>query len=101
MMKKIMIAMLCIIAIIMGGTGCMLNYLFNQSKTRNANELALSYMEKKYGEPFVCAAPYGNSLSGTKEILVTCDSLADQKVLVQVENYKSNERVLLLLCCNK
>lgn len=92
-MKKIVIAVLLIAAILIGGTGCMLNKLFNQSKTRNANELALSYMEKKYGEPFAYAAPYGNSLSGIKEILVTCDSLPEQKVLVQVENFESNERV--------
>jgi hypothetical protein len=59
------------------------------------NEAALEYMENKYGEKFEYSAPWGNSMSGTHEFLVTCKSLPDQKILVAVENHTRNDKVFL------
>lgn len=64
----------------------------NEPKS-NANELALAYMEEKYGESFTFLAPWGNSMSGNREILVTCESLPEEQILVQVENYKTDEAI--------
>lgn len=94
MFKKIFLAVIVLAAVIIGGTGCMRT---NQTTTNepkpNANELALAYMEEKYGEPFTYLAPWGNSMSGNREILVTCASLPEQQILVQVENFKSDEAI--------
>lgn len=59
----------------------------------NINELALAYMENKYGESFTYLAPWGNSMSGNREILVTCESFPNEPILVQVENFKSANKV--------
>ena len=94
MIKKIFIAIFLLIAITVGGTGCMrTNQLTLHDSKPNANELALAYMEEKYGETFTYLAPWGNSMSGTREILVTCDSLPGQQILVQVENFKTEQKI--------
>lgn len=58
------------------------------------NEIALAYMEEKYGEVFTYAGPTGDSLSGTHALLVRCDSLPEA-VIVQVENYRQEDKVFL------
>lgn len=58
-----------------------------------AIERGLKYMQEKYGEEFTHVAPYGDSMSGTKEFLVTCASLPGEEILVQIENYRTDDPV--------
>ena len=90
MVKRISFLAILIAALLLGGCGRMEN---TESKKQNINDLALAYMEQKYGEPFEYAAPYGDSMSGTHEILASCASLPSQKILVQVENYKRDDKI--------
>lgn len=83
--KRILITALVMI-LAGGASGCM------GERKQNSNEAALAYMEQKYGEPFEYAGSWGNSLSGTHELLVRCDSLQDA-VLVEIENYRSDDPV--------
>jgi hypothetical protein len=62
---------------------------------QNVNDTALAYMERKYGEKFEYVAPYGDSMTGTHQLLVQCASFPDQPILVRVENYKKSNRVFL------
>ena len=64
-----------------------------KSPTQNINDVALAYMEQKYGERFEYVAPWGNSMSGTREFLAKCDSLPRQEVLVQIENYRNEDKI--------
>ncbi len=65
-----------------------------QSKpAQSVSELALAYMEQKYGEKFEYTAPWGNSLDGTRELLVSCKSLPGQDIIVQVENFKKENKI--------
>jgi len=66
-----------------------------ENKRQNINDAALEYMEEKYGEKFEYSAPYGNSMTGTHQLLVKCASFPDQKILVRIENYKSEDKVFL------
>lgn len=91
-MKRMLIAAVLITAIMLGGTGCMMNPMF-KSKGADARDLALAHMEDKYGEKFTYASGYGNSMSGTYQFFATCDSLPGQEVLVEVENYGSKDRI--------
>ena len=90
MAKKIILAVI-VAAMILGGTGCMFKNL--EANTPSVNQLALGYLEEKYGEPFTYTAPWGSSYSGTRAFLVTCESLPGMSVLVQVENFKSENPV--------
>ena len=90
MAKKIILAVI-VAAMILGGTGCM--FKTHKENTPSVNQLALGYLEEKYGEPFTYAAPWGSSYSGTRAFLVTCESLPGLSVLVQVENYNSENPV--------
>ena len=60
------------------------------SKRQDINDVALTYMEQKYGEKFEYAAPQSDVLAGTHEFWATCDSLPGRKVIVQIENYRSD-----------
>ena len=64
-----------------------------KADTKDVRTMGLEYMEQKYGEKFQYHSAYGDSISGTHEFLVTCESLPDQKVLVQIEKYKSEDRI--------
>lgn len=59
---------------------------------KTINELALEYMEKKYGEPFEYAGPYGDSTSGTHKLFATCGSLPEQ-VFIEIENYRKENKI--------
>ena len=94
MKKKVFSMILLAISIatlLFGGYGCMKSYL--QDKKKSVNDVALEYMEQKYGEKFEYVSPWGYRLSKTHELLVRCDSLPEQDILVQVENYKTVDRV--------
>ena len=93
-MKKIMIAALLIVAILVGGTGCMLKKVMDAGDTKWINQQAIDLLEAKYGEVFTYAAPCGDSTTGTREFYVTCNSLPDQRILVQIENFRENDRVV-------
>jgi hypothetical protein len=79
-----------VVVLLLGGVGCM-----RKNPTQNINAVALAYMEQRYGEKFEYVAPWGNSMSGTHELLVECVSLPGQKILVQVENYKKADKLFL------
>lgn len=65
----------------------------NKDNKLNANELALAYLEEKYGETFYFSAPYGDSMTGTRSLLATCNSFPDQHIVVQIENFKGDDKV--------
>ena len=85
-------ALVLIATITMGVNGCMRN-ITGQKKRQNINDAALEYMEQKYGEKFEYVAPWGDSMSGTHELLVKCDSFPEQNILVEIENYRSDDKV--------
>lgn len=62
---------------------------------QNINDSAIAYMENKYGEKFEYAGAWGNSMSTTHELLVTCGSFPGQQILVQIENYRDDNKVFL------
>lgn len=88
-MKHILLSAILIAAIMIEGTSC--DIFYNEPK-QNVNELALEYMEQKYGEKFEYKAPAGSSYTGNRTFLATCESFGDQTVVVQVVNYKTEER---------
>lgn len=88
MTKKMIIAAMLLVAVIIGGTGCMLKKQPSSETKPSTNELALAYMEEKYGETFTYYGPWGDSMTGTRQILVTCDSLPEQTIVVQIENFR-------------
>lgn len=65
----------------------------NRLNDPSVTEQALVYMEEKYGEVFTFAAPWGDSTRGTREILVTCESIPGQRILVQVENFREEDKI--------
>lgn len=62
--------------------------MFSKSR-QNVNDLALEYLERKYGEKFEYKQPCGNSMTGTRNFIAYCGSHGD--VLVQVDNFKDTE----------
>lgn len=64
-----------------------------ENRRQNSVEAALQYMEQKYGEKFEYVQPWGNSMSGDHELIVTCESLAGRHILVKINNYKDENRV--------
>ena len=88
-MKHILLSAILIAAILIVCTGC---DIFDNEPKVNVNELALEYMEQKYGEKFEYKAPAGSSYTGNRTFLATCESFGDETVVVQVENYKTDER---------
>lgn len=83
-MKRISLLAILIAAIMIGCTGCTLT-------KENVNELALEYLEQKYGEKFEYCAPAGASYTGTRTFLATCKSFGDYRILVQIENFRDKE----------
>ena len=59
----------------------------------DVNTEALALMELKYGEKFEYSTPYGNSMSGTREFLATCESVPDKLIHVQIQNYRTEDPV--------
>lgn len=97
MTKRIIIMAILLAVLLLGGNGCMKkNSVENspeENNQKNINDVALAYMEQRYGGDFEYDVPWGNSLSGTHELLVKCDSLPDQQILVQIENYKQEKKI--------
>jgi hypothetical protein len=89
--KRIIVPAVLVVALLLGGAGCVQNR--QQDKQRNINDDALVYMEQKYGEKFEYVSPWGSSYTGTHQLLVKCNSLQDQEILVQVENFKQENKI--------
>ena len=83
-MKHILLSVIMIAAIMITSTSCSNPF---KPKEKSVNEMALEYLEEKYGEKFEYAAPAGSSYTGTRTFLATCESFGDKRVLVQIENY--------------
>ena len=94
MAKNVIIAVILIIAILVGGSGCMFNKQNPGQSNPDTSELALAYLENKYGEPFTHVGPWGNSMTGTREFLVSCNSLPGENIVVQVENFRDAENMI-------
>lgn len=96
-MKRIIISVVLLAVILLGGSGCMQNNPVDNNPTQNnqqnINDAALAYMEQKYSEKFEYVAPWGNSMSGTHELIASCASLPGQEIFVQIENYKQDDKV--------
>ena len=86
-MKRILLLAILFSTFLIGGTGCMLD---NKPK-QDVNDLALEYLEQKYGEKFEYAAPAGMSYTGTRTFLATCESFGDRRILVQITNFRDEE----------
>lgn len=102
MMKRILIVMILFGAFSLGGINCStINDLLSLGKTvfaqkeprQNINESALEYMEQKYGEKFEFVAPWGDSMTGNHELIVSCESLPDKDIIVKISNYRSEDKV--------
>ena len=87
-MKKILLALLLFAAFTAGAAGC--SAKLNDSV--DVNELALEHLEQKYGEKFEYAAPAGMSYTGTRTFLATCESFGDRRILVQITDFRDEEK---------
>ena len=92
-MKRFFILTVLFVLVSLIGTGCLQKKTSQGERGRNTNDAALEYMEQKYGEKFEFVAPWGDSMTGTHELLVRCESLESERIVVAVSNYKSEDRV--------
>lgn len=60
--------------------------------SKNINDLALDYMKDKYGEEFEYSSPYGDSTTGSHQLLVKNENYPNQNILVKIDNYKKKEK---------
>ncbi|MCM1059918.1 MAG: hypothetical protein NC452_06455 [Eubacterium sp.] len=67
--------------------------MFSKSN-QDVNNLALKYLEHKYGETFEYKQPCGNSMTGTRNFIASC--LGHGDVLVQIDNFKDSENRVFL-----
>ena len=92
--SQTVVTFVLVITMMMGVSGYMKEDSI-QNKRQNINVLALEYMEQKYGETFEYSGPFGDSMSGTHDLLVKCASFPDQNILVEIENYKCDNKLFL------
>lgn len=96
---KAVIAFVVIVTVIALGAmililgGLLYKHTDKLNKKLNINEEGLAYMEQKYGEKFEYDGPWGNSMTGTHEFLVQCDSLPGESIVVEIENYKQDNKI--------
>lgn len=58
---------------------------------KDTTEYALAAMKEKYGEEFQAIGPWGSVLGKDWKLLLSCESLPDQEILVVVENYRDTD----------
>ena len=58
---------------------------------RDTAVFALDDLHARYGENFQYLGPWGSSMDGSRELLVSCDSLPGQRILVHVSNYRDTD----------
>ena len=92
-MKRIIIMAVLLVVLSLGETGCIQKESAQENRGRNSNDAALEYMEQKYGEKFEYEAPWGDSMTGDHELIVTCESLAGKDIIVKISDYRSEDRV--------
>ena len=90
MLKRFLLAAALCFSILLGGGGCMRADTARNNR-QNINDVALNHLERKYGGKFEYNSPWGNSMSGTRSFLVTCDSLPEKQILVQIENFQNDD----------
>lgn len=73
----------------------MFGNLNGETSEKSVNQLAIEYLEQKYGEKFEYSAPVGASYTGTRSFLVTCESFGEKSVLVQIENFMDSENRII------
>ena len=61
---------------------------------KSIQKIALEHMEKHYGHKFEYSSPWGNTLSGTHEFLVTSEEFPDEEFQVQIEKFKHDDIVI-------
>jgi hypothetical protein len=83
------VALYLVVTILTGMSGCMIK----NNNSKGLNELAVEYMEQKYGEKFESFARPGGSLNNNHDLYVRCESLPNQNISVQVENYRYEDKV--------
>ena len=93
MMKRIFIVTILFAVLSLGSTGCIQKEPTQNNRGRNTNDAALEYMEQKYGEKFEFVAPWGDSMTGDHELMVTCESLAGERIIVKIDDYRTENRV--------
>lgn len=86
-MKKIIIAVILLTAIVVGGTGCMV------LKRPSFKERALAYMEDKYSEEFTFVSNWGSGYAnkGKQQILVQCKSVSGTILVEGSRNGTEND----------
>ena len=89
-MRRQLVVAILTLSMLAGLSGCA-----KKPPEKSINTQALEYMEQKYGEKFEYAYPYGDSMTGTHQLLVTCESYPDQLILVSIENYRTDNKVFL------
>ncbi len=62
----------------------------------NINVVAINYMNQKYGDNCEYFGPYGDSMTGTHQLMISCDRYPGQNVLVAIKNYKDEENRIFL-----
>ncbi len=88
-MKHTILSAILITAIMIACTGCSNPF---KPAEKSVNEMALEYLEEKYGEKFEYAAPAGSSYTGTRAFLAKCGSFGDNRILVEIEDFKDEEK---------
>lgn len=90
---KQILMIISFVTLSVGITGCVQEESIKEDDTQNINYIALEYMEQKYGEPFEYVAPWGNSMTDNHELIVKCNSLANQDIVIKVSNYKDDDKI--------
>ena len=95
--RRLILSAIIVAALMIGGFGCMGINLFGSNDTKepklSVNKVALLHMEEKYGEPFEFVRVWGDSMSGTRQFMAKCDSLPGEEILVQIENYRDENKI--------
>ena len=83
--SKIIIGIIVVVLII--GYIIFLSPLKYNFASGNINAIGIRYVEDKYNDNCKYVGPYGDSMTGTREILVKCNKL-EKNIVVKIENYK-------------
>jgi hypothetical protein len=86
-LKKVFVLAMAIAIILSGGCDSM-----KTGRRMNINDEGLEYMEQKYGEKFEYSGSFGDSMSGTHQLLAKSASFPDQNIVVRIENYRSKKK---------
>jgi len=92
--KKLVIIIIAIILALLLIGGLLSVYIGSSSKSsKNINEIGIEYIEEKYDEKCDYGLPYGDSITGTHQLLIKCAGFPDQNILVRIDNYKKDNKI--------